>query len=80
MKDLLLWDGNSGNAYNIKSFIVKIEERVYAQRLNEAVNSFIWQRKGPPKAEVSVWYLALEKFKTTSYLAHLNIILENKAC
>lgn len=52
---------------------------MYEQKLSTEITQFIWQRKAPTRADIIVWFLAIEKLKTGAYLLSLNLSPESQA-
>lgn len=72
-EEVMLKD-NTVVGFTVRSFTEEAEAHWYQRMLNQNVTEFIWQRRAPPRAELVVWFLALEKLKTGDYLLGLNLI------
>lgn len=77
--DKLVWKHDSGKMYSVKSFIEEVSKERYERILPASIVEFIWQRRGPLRAQLTMWFLATNSLKTWSVLLNLQLISTQQA-
>lgn len=75
--DRLSWKHDSSGKFNVKSFSTMAYKECYEANLPQSVVDFIWQGLSPPKAELLLWFLVKNKFKTGELLQSIGILIDD---
>lgn len=79
--DRLQWKWKSSGTYTAASLLNKVYQDQYVRTLPPKVTEFIWKRKSPPRALLTLWFLARGRLKCGELLNQLNILpIEETKC
>lgn len=78
--DAVQWDLSKDNKHSVKSFLNKAYSGNYQRSLSDKVASFIWKKKAPPRAELTMWFLALNNSEQAVTQQDLICYNKNKHC
>lgn len=72
-RDGISWHGSDGSRYPTKEIMAKIYAS-YSPILPQAVSSYIWSIRGPPRAHLTVWLACLMKLKTGDWMVSKGLL------
>lgn len=69
--DEMVWQEETNKQYSVKSFTENVGMELYQPIHRKPVIDFIWQNKCPTRAQLTLWFLALNRLKTGNLMLHL---------
>lgn len=76
-----MWKWNSSGQYTVASFLKQVYEQHMPCSLPPEITDIVWKKRGPPRAQMKLWFLVRGRLKCGELLARLNIIsIDNALC
>lgn len=60
--------------FSVKTLLDKGCEEFYDRTLSPELSSFTWNKRAPPRAQFTLWFLARGKLKCGNFLANIGLI------